>query len=155
MKIVENILLRVENSDIIDNHVTIPHSVTRIGSLAFENCTNLKSITIPDSVTNFGSYTFLDCPNLGETFANQDLQILLSEIIQSFETEYDNSGLCFFLHKKMTQKFKIVTKKTEYYFENFTKDNAIKNFNGENYDYWWEKDNIIDRLSFLKSLKVK
>lgn len=38
--------------------VTIPGSVTSIGSGAFENCTNLTSIEIPNSVTSIGSGAF-------------------------------------------------------------------------------------------------
>ena len=44
--------------------VTIPDSVTSIGSYAFYNCSNLTSITIPDSVTSIGSSAFYDCSNL-------------------------------------------------------------------------------------------
>ena len=38
--------------------ITIPNSVTSIGSNVFYNCTSLSSITIPDSVTSIGSYAF-------------------------------------------------------------------------------------------------
>lgn len=44
--------------------VTIPNSVTNIGSYAFNYCRNLTSVTIPDGVTNIGSYAFYDCDNL-------------------------------------------------------------------------------------------
>jgi hypothetical protein len=35
--------------------VTIPNSVTNIGSYAFSSCSSLTNITIPDSVTGIGS----------------------------------------------------------------------------------------------------
>jgi hypothetical protein len=38
--------------------VTIPNSVTSIGSGAFRGCTSLISITIPNSVTSIGGYAF-------------------------------------------------------------------------------------------------
>ena len=41
--------------------VTIPNSVTSIGSRAFYNC-GLTGIEIPDSVTSIGNYSFYDCP---------------------------------------------------------------------------------------------
>ena len=44
--------------------VTIPDSVTSIGSYAFYNCGNLTSITIPDSVTSIGRYAFQSCSSL-------------------------------------------------------------------------------------------
>ncbi len=43
--------------------VTIPNSVTSIGTMAFHGCT-LTSITIPNSVTNIGSIAFGGCKNL-------------------------------------------------------------------------------------------
>lgn len=41
--------------------ITIPNSVTTIGSSAFHKCTSLTSITIPESVTTIGSSAFNGC----------------------------------------------------------------------------------------------
>ena len=44
--------------------VVIPDSVTRIGDLAFYDCTSLTSVTIPNSVTSIGSGAFSGCHGL-------------------------------------------------------------------------------------------
>ena len=44
--------------------ITIPDSVTNIGSRAFESCRNLRNITIPNSVISIGEEAFSDCENL-------------------------------------------------------------------------------------------
>ena len=44
--------------------ITIPNSVTSIGSSAFSNCTGLTNITIPNSVTSIGEYAFQQCTGL-------------------------------------------------------------------------------------------
>ena len=41
--------------------VVIENGVKNIGSLAFENCSNLTSITIPISVTSIGNQAFSGC----------------------------------------------------------------------------------------------
>ena len=47
-----------------DTNVTIPNSVTSIGSSAFSGCTGLTSITIPSSVTSIGNAAFANCASL-------------------------------------------------------------------------------------------
>jgi hypothetical protein len=44
--------------------LTIPSSVTSIGSSAFSGCTGLTSLTIPSSVTSIGSSAFSECSGL-------------------------------------------------------------------------------------------
>ena len=44
--------------------VTIPDSVTSIGSAAFASCKSLTSVTIPDGVTSIGSDAFSSCESL-------------------------------------------------------------------------------------------
>ena len=44
--------------------ISIPDSVTEIGSTAFKYCRGLTSVTIPDSVTSIGSYAFAECSGL-------------------------------------------------------------------------------------------
>ena len=44
--------------------VTIPNSVTSIGSYAFANCRGLTSINIPNNVTFIGSDAFVNCSGL-------------------------------------------------------------------------------------------
>ena len=44
--------------------ITIPSSVTSLGSSCFSGCSGLTSITIPSSVTSLGDGCFKDCPKL-------------------------------------------------------------------------------------------
>ena len=44
--------------------VTIPNTVTNIGTLAFNGCTGLTNIVIPDSVTSIGQSAFANCSGL-------------------------------------------------------------------------------------------
>lgn len=44
--------------------VTIPNSVNSIERCAFEDCDSMSSITIPNGVTNIGKHAFSDCESL-------------------------------------------------------------------------------------------
>ena len=44
--------------------LTVPNSVTRIGSYAFAHCSSLASLTLPNSVTHIGNYAFCNCSAL-------------------------------------------------------------------------------------------
>lgn len=44
--------------------VSLPNTITYIGSHAFGGCTNLESIIIPESVNTIYPYAFFDCSNL-------------------------------------------------------------------------------------------
>ncbi|MBR6188612.1 MAG: leucine-rich repeat protein [Prevotella sp.] len=48
--------------------VTIPNSVTSIAESAFRDCTSLTSITIPNSVTSIGQYAFYRCSKLSTIY---------------------------------------------------------------------------------------
>ncbi len=48
----------------ISDKVSIPNTITGIGSYTFSSCSSLESIIIPDSVTSIGNYAFLDCTSL-------------------------------------------------------------------------------------------
>lgn len=45
-------------------NVTLPESVTSIGSRAFSDCHTLASVSIPASVTEIGDDAFKICPAL-------------------------------------------------------------------------------------------
>ena len=62
--------------------ITIPDSVTTIGSNAFRVCSSLTSITIPDSVTNIGERAFQSCTSLNKVNFTQN----------STDIEYDSSA---------------------------------------------------------------
>ena len=56
--------------------ISIPDSVTSIGSNAFYGCESLPSISIPDSVTSIGSMAFAGCSALEEVEMSSNLQEL-------------------------------------------------------------------------------
>ena len=62
-----------ENSTIIS--ITIPDSVTSIGSYAFYGCDSLISITIPDSVTSISNSTFSGCSSLATVTIGENSQL--------------------------------------------------------------------------------
>ncbi len=83
--------------------VTIPNSVTSIGSGGFANC-GLTSITIPNSVTSIGRGAFADCGLTSITIPNSVTSIienpfygcsgLASIIVEEGNTVYDSRNNC-------------------------------------------------------------
>ena len=53
--------------------ITIPDTITTIGSYAFENCTGLKNITIPNSVTKIGDRAFRNCTGITSVTLSENL----------------------------------------------------------------------------------
>lgn len=59
--------------------VTIPNSVTSIGSLAFWYCDSLNSVTIPDSVTSIDKRAFLFCSSLTGIWVDENNTVYSSD----------------------------------------------------------------------------
>ena len=56
--------------------ITIPDSVTSIGSCAFKGCTALREVSVPNSVAEFGDFVFSECTGLTRaTFEDGCLQV--------------------------------------------------------------------------------
>lgn len=58
--------------------VTIPSTVTSVGSWAFRECASLQSVSIPNSVTEIGDRTFSECPLLSTITLPQGLKSIES-----------------------------------------------------------------------------
>ena len=53
--------------------ITIPNTITTIGSHAFQKCTGLKTVTIPNSVTSIESYAFNGCSGITSVTLSEKL----------------------------------------------------------------------------------
>ncbi len=83
--------------------VSIPESVTLMGSYAFENCSSLSNIILPEGLTSVGERTFSGCSNLNsivlpggvteiESYAFSGCENLKSIIIPESVTSVGNFG---------------------------------------------------------------
>ncbi|MGN1061024.1 MAG: leucine-rich repeat protein, partial [Candidatus Coproplasma sp.] len=90
--------------------ITIPDSVTNIGTYAFQNCTALESVTIGSGVTNIGTYAFYNCSNLVEVYNLSSLN-LNEDFADSYVTNY---ALNVYTSKDETSK--VVTNENGYTF---------------------------------------
>lgn len=60
--------VNIESNVYVDGKgvITFDGEVTKIGTVSFDSCYNLKSITIPSSITTIENTVFACCPNLAE-----------------------------------------------------------------------------------------
>ena len=73
--------------------VSIPSSVTEIGSDAFLGCSGLTSITIPNSVTKIESWAFANCSSLSKVALSSSLRSIgSSAFANDSKLEYINLG---------------------------------------------------------------
>lgn len=79
-KIINDTLISVDKSEIINGTVTIPNEVTKIGPYAFCGCEGLKTITIPDNITEVGDFAFLFSENLETVTLPNNLTTLNSGV---------------------------------------------------------------------------
>ena len=78
------IILKAVNKLFIGTPSTvIPATVTAIGTSAFENNNNLKSMTIPDNVTYIGSYAFSSCYSLTELTIGNGVTSIQSKALET------------------------------------------------------------------------
>ena len=63
--------------------VELPYGLKKIGTLAFQNSTELKSITIPDTVTTIDSSAFQNCPSLTTAYIGSGLKNLSLKVFKN------------------------------------------------------------------------
>lgn len=80
---------------------TIPETVTKLQSNAFENCTKIDTIIIPESVNHLGNFVFRGCTNLNTI------------IILTKEPPYQ--GLCTFCNISRQARFHVPKKAISLY----------------------------------------
>ena len=106
--------------------ITIPNTVTKIGSYAFANCLSLKSVTIPPSVKSIGEKAF------GYYSENAKIEDFMDFDKKNFEIykTADNEGIKI----QGTKNSKA---------ENYAKENKFSFTESIDYNYQfeWEKDN--------------
>ena len=64
MELVDNVLKRVTDEDIIDGTFIIPDGITKLEQKAFKDCESLVNIIIPSSIKNVGQLAFFGCKSL-------------------------------------------------------------------------------------------
>ena len=64
MLIVDGILKKVEDTDIIDGFFAVPETVTVIEKMAFCDCNSLTDIYLPETIKQIKKYAFENCNNI-------------------------------------------------------------------------------------------
>jgi len=120
--------------------ITIPDSVTSIGSYAFSYCTSLTSVTIPDSVTSIGDDAFEDCYKLVEVINISSLNIVAGSSSNGYVAYYakevhkgdskivNKDGYLFYTYEGVNYLLG--------YTRNDTKLTLPNDYNGEKYEIY-------------------
>lgn len=80
MKVKNNILIKVENSDIKNGQFVFPEGISSIGNSAFYQCSDLISIIIPKGVTYIDFGAFSDCTGLTSIIIPEDVNYIGSAV---------------------------------------------------------------------------
>ncbi len=87
MEIENNVLLRVEESDVsVEGKINIPDSVTEIARYAFVCCKTLEEATIPKRVRKIGDNAFCGCESLKEIIIPDSVTKIGSEVFYGCES---------------------------------------------------------------------
>lgn len=79
MKIINNILIDIDEEDIIDKTVNIPKQVRIIGKHSFKDCRFIEKIIIPGNVKIIEEEAFYNCINLKDIIILEGVQIIGNE----------------------------------------------------------------------------
>ena len=90
-------------------------AITTIESYLFSNCTSLKAFSMPDSVTKIvGQTQFANCPNLGAVYLSKSLATI--ECSGQQNATFDACEKLYFVNKPFTTSDTAEPKPTIYYF---------------------------------------
>lgn len=76
MEVINGILSKVIDDDVVDGIFTFPEGVTEIKDEAFQELIELKEIEIPDTVTKIGYSAFEECYNIKKVKLPHNLDII-------------------------------------------------------------------------------
>ena len=110
------------------NHVSIPYSITHVGSSAFYGCTGLMSVILGNSVTSIGSSAFYNCSRLVEIYNKSSLKIKIGD--------WNNGYIAYYAKNVYTEEGgnKLSTDKAGYVTYLDGEERILVAYNGTNTD---------------------
>ena len=96
MKVENTVLVKVENSDLINGTFTLPEGVTSIGAKAFVGCSSLRTLILPESITSIGDAAFYGCSSLStliiETQSEAEFERIKALLPEGLRSKADRNG---------------------------------------------------------------
>lgn len=97
------------------DHLNITSDITEIGNYAFTGNDTLKTITIPETVTKIGSHAFEDCYQLSDVIMLGDsIDFSNDTFKRNYDGEIKNTDLNIYIHKNSNLKQFIKSKNLNY-----------------------------------------